>query len=139
MVTDAADLLFVYGTLRPSLAIGGPARLVHDLELVGAATVPGVLIDLGNYPGLIPGDGRVHGDLLRIPDPARLVALDAYEECGGPQPLYRRDRTVAHLPDGSTAAAWVYRYARQTTGARVIVGGDYAAHVTHRRPRQSDA
>jgi gamma-glutamylcyclotransferase (GGCT)/AIG2-like uncharacterized protein YtfP len=124
---DDAELLFVYGTLRPSLAAVGPARLVHDLEFVGPATTPGVLVDLGDYPGLIGGDGTVHGDLLRITDPARLQALDAYEECGGPDPLFQRERTVVRLPDGTTMEAWVYRYARPSRGA-VIAGGDYASH-----------
>jgi gamma-glutamylcyclotransferase (GGCT)/AIG2-like uncharacterized protein YtfP len=124
---DDADLLFVYGTLRPSLAAGESARLVHGLDLVGPATTPGVLVDLGDYPGLIGGDGIVHGDLLRIADPARLQALDAYEECGGPAPLFQRERTVVRLPDGTTMGAWVYRYARPSRGA-VIAGGDYASH-----------
>ena len=124
---DDANLLFVYGTLRPSLAAGESARLVHDLDLLGPATTPGVLVDLGDYPGLIGGDGIVHGDLLRIADPARLQALDADEECGGPAPLFQRERTVVRLPDGTTMGAWVYRYARPSRGA-VIAGGDYASH-----------
>ena len=125
---DRAELLFVYGTLRPSLAAGEPVRLVHDLDLVSPATTSGVLLDLGDYPGLVAGDGIVHGDLLRITDPARLAALDAYEACGGPDPLFQRERTIVRLPDGTTTEAWVYRYARPPRGA-VIAGGNYAAHV----------
>ena len=129
---DVADLLFVYGTLRPTLAAGGHAHLVRDLEVVGLATVPGVLIDLGAYPGLIAGDGLVHGDLLRITDAARLPALDAYEECDGPEPLFRRERMVARLSDGTTVEAWGYRYARPQRAATIIAGGDYAAHAGRR-------
>jgi gamma-glutamylcyclotransferase (GGCT)/AIG2-like uncharacterized protein YtfP len=125
---DDGELLFVYGTLRPTLAADGPARLVEDLEVVGPASVPGVLLDLGDYPGLIAGAGIVHGELLRVVDPARLAALDAYEECGGPKPLFRRERMVARRVDGTTVDAWAYRYARPPRGA-VIAGGDYAAHV----------
>lgn len=131
MLPEDAKLLFVYGTLRPSLAAGGPARLVHGLDVAGPATAPGVLVDLGDYPGLVAGDGVVHGDLLRVTDPARLRALDAYEECGGPDPLFRRERTVVSLPDGTTVEAWVYRYARSPQGV-AIAGGDYAAHVARR-------
>lgn len=129
---DVADLLFVYGTLRPTLAAGGHAHLVRDLEVVGLATVPGVLIDLGAYPGLIAGDGLVRGELLRIVDAARLQALDDYEECGGPEPLFRRERMVASLGDGTSVDAWGYRYARPPLGATVIAHGDYAAHVARR-------
>jgi gamma-glutamylcyclotransferase (GGCT)/AIG2-like uncharacterized protein YtfP len=128
---DETTLLFVYGTLRPMLAAGEHARLVHDLEIVGAATVPGVLLDLGDYPGLVAGAGLVHGDLLRVTDPATLAALDAYEECDGPEPLFRRERISAHLSDGTDVEAWAYRYARSPRGL-VIAGGDYAAHVASR-------
>ena len=123
------ELLFVYGTLRPTLATGGHAQLVHDLEVLGPATVRGVLLDLGDYPGLVAGDGLVRGDLLRVVDPARLQALDDYEECRGPEPLFRRERLVARLFDGTAVDAWGYRYARPQLAARVIAGGDYAAHV----------
>jgi gamma-glutamylcyclotransferase (GGCT)/AIG2-like uncharacterized protein YtfP len=126
---NETELLFVYGTLRPTLATGGHAALVHDLEVVGTATVSGVLVDLGDYPGLSAGAGLVHGDLLRITDPARLLALDDYEDCSPPDPLFRRERTIARLADGATVEAWVYRYARPPAGAQVIVGGDYATHV----------
>lgn len=129
---DVAELLFVYGTLRPTLAAGGHARLVHDLEVVGPATVPGTLLDLGDYPGLIAGEGLVRGELLRIVDAARLQALDDYEECGGPEPLFRRERMVARLSDGTTVDAWGYRYARPQRAATIIAGGDYAAHVGRR-------
>jgi gamma-glutamylcyclotransferase (GGCT)/AIG2-like uncharacterized protein YtfP len=127
-----AELLFVYGTLRPALAAGGHASLVDDLEVVGLATVPGVLLDLGDYPGLIAGDGIVHGEVLRITDPARLATLDDYEECGGPDPLFRRGRMVARLGDGTTVDAWGYRAARPPLAAKVIASGDYLAHVASR-------
>jgi gamma-glutamylcyclotransferase (GGCT)/AIG2-like uncharacterized protein YtfP len=127
-----AELLFVYGTLRPALAAGGHARLVHDLEVVGLATVPGVLLDLGDYPGLIAGDGIVHGEVLRITDPTRLAALDDYEECSGPKPLFHRTRMVARLGDGTTVDAWGYRAARPPLAAKVIASGDYVAHVASR-------
>lgn len=141
MTPDNAELLFVYGTLRPALAAAGHAHLVRDLDVVGRATVPGVLVDLGEYPGLVSGAGLVHGELLRITDPARLVALDAYEDCGAPvdcggpvacgapEPLFHRVRMVARLADGTTVDAWGYRCARPPLGALIIASGDYAAHV----------
>lgn len=129
MGTAEPELLFVYGTLRPALATGPQGRLVRELEAVGVATVPGLLLDLGDYPGLVTGDGVVHGELLRIADPARLAALDAYEECGGAEPLFRRERATAWRADGTPITAWVYRYARPAAHARPITSGDYAAHV----------
>ena len=122
-----SDLLFVYGTLRPALARGEPATLVQGLPCLGPATVRGTLHDLGDYPGLVAGEGLVHGDLLAVATADQLVALDAYEECGGPRPLFVRTRAAATRPDGSVVAAWVYLFARSVGTARPIAGGDYAA------------
>jgi gamma-glutamylcyclotransferase (GGCT)/AIG2-like uncharacterized protein YtfP len=120
------DLLFVYGTLRPALSVGRPRELVGDLEVVAAATVAGRLYDLGVYPGMVAGNGVVHGDLLRVRDDDRLAAIDSYEECGGPDALFRREAVTAVRADGTHAAAWAYFYAQPVGSARVIAHGDYA-------------
>lgn len=138
MTPNDPELLFVYGTLRPSLAVGEHSRLVHALEVVGTATVPGMLLDLGNYPGLVAGEGVVHGELLRVTDAATLLAFDAYEECGGPEPLFRRERMVASLGDGTVVRAWGYRYVRPPLGAPAITGGDYAVPVASRCPPSTE-
>lgn len=106
------EIVFVYGTLRPSVATDEQQTLIEGLERLGEATVAGRLIDLGDYPGLVAGEGLVRGELLGVDEPQRLAALDDYEECGGPDPLYRRERTWAHRDDGSSVEVWVYRYAR---------------------------
>ena len=121
------DLLFVYGTLRPSLARGEPADLVRVLTCVGQATVQGDLYDLGGYPGLVAWRGRVHGELVQITTASQLAALDAYEECSGTQPLFLREQTLVLRSDGIELQAWVYVYANPVTGFRLIPGGDYAA------------
>lgn len=120
-------LLFVYGTLRPALARGEPAELIRGLRHCGSATVSGLLYDLGDYPALVPGEGLVRGDLLEITSAEQLAALDAYEECDGPRPLYRRELLPAVRADGEETLAWVYRYAGPLAAARPIPGGDYAA------------
>jgi gamma-glutamylcyclotransferase (GGCT)/AIG2-like uncharacterized protein YtfP len=119
-------LLFAYGTLRPNLA--GPAwQLVARLVPAGAATVRGLLYDLGGYPGMVPGDGLVHGELLQLSDPDQLVALDAYEESDGPNPLFCRRLTMARQGTGEETIVWAYFYARSVAGAPRIPGGDYLA------------
>ena len=122
------DLLFVYGTLRPVLATGWPRNLVGDLEVVATATVAGLLYDLGDYPGMVAGEGVVHGELLRIGDDERLAAIDAYEECGGPQALFRREAVQATCADGRRAAAWAYFYNGPPGPAPAIPHGDFARH-----------
>ena len=121
--------VFVYGTLRPAVAAGEARLLVESLQRDGPATVRGRLIDLGDYPGLVNGSGIVHGDLLVVEDAEQLTALDAYEECGPPSFLYRREVVTAARPDGSRLAVWVYRYCHEFNSAGEIAGGDYAKHL----------
>lgn len=92
----------------------------------------GLLHDLGEYPGMTDGDGVVYGELLQVTELEHLMPLDAYEECGGPNPLFRRVAAVARRADGTLARAWVYLYARPLTAERVV-GGDYAAHLARRQ------
>jgi gamma-glutamylcyclotransferase (GGCT)/AIG2-like uncharacterized protein YtfP len=125
------DVIEIGVAFTDPMADGPSIQRAGQRALKAGATVPGVLLDLGDYPGLVAGAGIVHGELLRVVDPTRLAALDAYEECGGPKPLFRRERMVARRVDGTTVHAWAYRYARSPRGA-VIAGGDYAAHVTRR-------
>jgi len=66
------------------------------------------MVDLGAYPGLIPGSDAVVGEVVEV-DPSQLMALDAYE---GAPALFARER--AELEDGSSA--WVYIYQRALPG-----------------------
>ena len=68
------------------------------------------------------------GDLLVVDIADQLAALDAYEECDPPSPLFKRERTTAWRPDGSLLAVWVYRYCLSVVDAEPIAGGDYALH-----------
>ena len=146
MQTHETALLFVYGTLRPQLIgrakTSPPIDLVAGLSATGLATVRGLLVDLGDYPGFVPVEAApelaeragfsslVYGDLLEVGHP-QLAMLDDYEECGGPHPLYRRELTTAtRLADGAEVACWIYRYCRDITGRVVIASGDYAAYLT---------
>jgi gamma-glutamylcyclotransferase (GGCT)/AIG2-like uncharacterized protein YtfP len=125
--------LFVYGTLRPSLAGAAQQQLIAEFTVAGPATVPGVLYDVGPYPALITGEGTVHGDLLVISNERHLDALDAYEECFGDDPLYRREAAVATRPDGTTLAAWTYYYRQPLDQARLVAGGDYRLNHPEKR------
>ena len=129
MLPSAPHVLFVYGTLRPVLATGWPKTLIAGLNVVGTATVAGLLYDLGDYPALVAGPGIVHGDLLEI-SAERLAAIDAYEECGGPAALYRREAVEATLADRTSLDAWAYFFNLPTGDAPVIRHGDYVRHRT---------
>ncbi|GAB1257585.1 gamma-glutamylcyclotransferase [Aurantivibrio plasticivorans] len=114
------EYLFVYGTLRT--VEGHPMHnyLRSFCDLVGDATVRGIKIDLGEYPGLIPSGNPeeiVDGELYRIHegDSGKLFdALDRYEGCSedDPEPheYFRHRLDVTLSADKQVYEAWVYLY-----------------------------
>jgi gamma-glutamylcyclotransferase (GGCT)/AIG2-like uncharacterized protein YtfP len=120
--------LAAYGTLRTP-AVRRRLGLAGGLVVLGPCRMPGRLVDLGAYPGLVGGPGVVHGELLAVADPAVLAALDAYEGWNPHAPaasLFRREAVTLAAPAG--VRAWTYRYNRDPRGAASIPGGDWLAH-----------
>ena len=124
-----SPLLFVYGTLLPDSTHPLAQRLARESEDLGPAEAPGLLYDLGGYPGLrhLPGaPQRVRGRLLALHRPAHSLAwLDAYEGCSARDPRpheYRRQRIRVDTPHGPRQA-WAYLW--QGRRGRVIAGGDW--------------
>jgi gamma-glutamylcyclotransferase (GGCT)/AIG2-like uncharacterized protein YtfP len=122
--------LFVYGTLRE----GAPNDMSHMLApvaaLVGPARVRGRLLDLGRYPGMVPGaEGWVRGEVHRLSGgQATLDRLDAYEGCGPDDPKpheFERIEAEAVLDAGERARVWVYVYRGSARGRAEIASGDY--------------
>jgi len=120
-------LLFVYGTLRPDAAPPEIAEAASRLELVSPATVPGRLLQLTEYPGLILDDAsdapRVPGTIFAVPDGRTLAALDEYEGFRVSNPetsLFQRTHATATLPDGSKRPCWVYVYNGGAAGTSTV-------------------
>jgi gamma-glutamylcyclotransferase (GGCT)/AIG2-like uncharacterized protein YtfP len=82
--------------------------------------VRGRLLDLGRYPGLIDGDGRVRGEIYRLDDPELLPVLDREEGYN-----FERRRAIVTLANGRRARAWIYRYRGPQNRAVPIPDGDY--------------
>lgn len=128
------ELLFVYGTLmrgqplHPALAPGA--------TFVGRGYVRGRLLDLGPYPGLIDGTGRVRGEIYRIDASEVLLLVDREEGYN-----FDRRRTVVTFDRGRRARAWVYRYSGTRMDAASISEGDWrrargaSARLAPRAPR----
>lgn len=127
------DVLFAYGTLMTSAAASPTGRrerqrLAREARSLGPASVPGRLVDLGRYPGLVEGGpGIVHGEALQLADPDTTLAwLDAYEGIvpgeRGRTEYIRAARTI-RLEPGQDLTAWVYVYQPEATGRPEIPGG----------------
>ena len=111
---NSADELFVYGTLRPERAPAEIADVVKEMRLVGGGTVQGRLLELGGYPGLVGGEGRVSGSVFSLPQGKDILPeLDAYEGFRVDQPLeslFVRERVTVQMDEGDRRECWVYRY-----------------------------
>lgn len=118
------NLLFLYGSLRRGEPMFDQLGLAEALEFLSPALFPGELYDLDDYPGAVPGDGLVAGELYRIRDPAILESLDRYEEFDPRKPedsLFVR-RSV---PIRGKGHAWIYLYNGRPDSQRRIASGDW--------------
>ncbi|MEX2147134.1 MAG: gamma-glutamylcyclotransferase family protein [Candidatus Rokuibacteriota bacterium] len=118
MPARAEPLLFAYGTLMRGYPLHGV--LARGARFVGPGTARGRLLDLGRYPGVVEGRGRVTGEVYRLRDPQVLPAVDRAE---GVQ--FVRGHTRVTLADGGRARAWIYRYRGPRERAVPIPDGDY--------------
>lgn len=122
--------VFVYGTLRR-----GEERDINFLRpaprWLGRASVQGLMVELGTYPGLVPEvSGRVQGEVYEI-SAALEQQLDEIEEVW-PTPngeYIKREIAVRLEPEGaqpSEVVCLVYVLAPgQAVGKPVIACGDW--------------
>lgn len=96
------------------------ATMCGRATFVGPGSVSGRLLDLGHYPGLVEGAGRVRGEVYRLDDPELLPVLDREEGYN-----FERRRAVVTLDGGRRARAWIYRYRGPRARATPIADGDY--------------
>ena len=127
--------LFVYGTLRSNQPnaprLGGATPL-------GWATTNGRLIDLGDYPGLIEGEGVVVGELFRLPSATleRIDDLEGFDPLDPEGSLFLREEREVHLPGANSRFhAWTYRWPHG--GGSVIEQGDWVRHLQEREGSQT--
>jgi len=103
--------VYVYGTLRPGKGL--------------TVDVPGLLYDLGSYPGAVlegPGFNRSFKAEPVIVDDEMLKRLDAYE---GYRPDSPENSLYLRQPFNN---GWIYTYNYDLVGRRVIESGDWLLH-----------
>jgi gamma-glutamylcyclotransferase (GGCT)/AIG2-like uncharacterized protein YtfP len=119
-VSEDPIRLFVYGTLRP----GRPRFSAISRWVIGTepATTQGILVSLGSFPALLPGQGIVQGDLLTVlPDAIEIADRIEGVSCS----FYLRQEAETRLDVGVTVKAWVYFYGNPAAIAdrpQLIVG-----------------
>ena len=128
----AIHAVFVYGTLMrreanfPLLSDGG------GLECALLATMPGRLVDLGAYPGLVPDSStQVEGEFVRVRNVEQaLKRLDSLERFYGygQDSLYHRVLTTVDVGDDRLREAWTYVLASSAECASTIPSGNWRKH-----------
>lgn len=118
-------LLAVYGTLRRGEETLEPLTGRDKLVYHGPCVIAGKLLDLGEYPGLVAGEGQVRCDLFAVSDPQIWRELDAYEEFY-PDDLAASEYHRSYIRLAEPALdAWVYYYTGPATDAQVVDSGDW--------------
>lgn len=119
--------LFVYGTLRSHYNNPYANLLRDNADFIGDAVIKGLLVDVGEYPGLIPTEANVSfvkGEVYELKDSSILLKeLDEYE---GDE--YERRRLEVTFNNGEKAESWVYVYKSNLPFRQIIESGDYVQY-----------
>ncbi len=120
--------LFIYGTLLPGLRL---AAQMQGARWLGAAQVPGRLVDVGRYPGFLHGQGLVTGEVYEV-DAAHLARLDGVEDMvpgdRAASQYWREGVTVVGGPlQGQSVQTYVYN--RAADACTPIPHGDYRRYI----------
>lgn len=124
------EYLFVYGTLLKHFNIEVLKPLKDNLQWVSEATLPGTLLDLGEYPAYVESTaGEVKGEVYGLAEPHQVFeVLDEYE---GEE--YTRKQQWVRLNTEEKIRCWVYVYRlKPRPEHKIIMNGDYVAFIRNR-------
>jgi len=124
-MVQRGDAFAVYGLLRAGESGFAQFGLADAFSPLGSCRLKGQLYDLGDYPGLVEGDGVVLGELFEVLDPSVMPRVDAFEDYW-PDDMdksrYARRKVRLIEPDRE---AWVYIWLKGLENARRIQSGDW--------------
>ena len=125
---SATRHVFVYGTLRAGEA-NDINRLRPRPQRVGEARIAGRLVDLGDYPGLLPDAGRtVLGEVYAIA-PELEPVLDLIEGLDlGAAAEYERGEVEVVAGEHAFVCLVYWLRPRCALGRPLVEGGDWVRH-----------
>lgn len=108
-------LIFVYGTLMKGQRYHG--RYLSPLEPLGVGVLSGYrMFDIGSFPGIVPGKGKVKGEIYRV-NARQLAAIDHLEDEGD---LYVRTTVKVTTAPLCYVDAYTYVYNQALNGKEEI-------------------
>lgn len=124
--------VFVYGTLRRG---DSRFRMSHFLAVLHeeAYLEDFEMLDLGAFPGIVPGRGSVRGEIHLYSSLDELDRIEGYRERDPSSSLYIRRLVEVQLPTSDNYEAWTYAFNLKGNRIpprerRVVEGGDWFAH-----------
>lgn len=123
MDTVNNNYLFVYGTLKRG-RVRHEILIEENAEFVDEAVLEGYnLYDIGYYPGIVEGSGKVYGEVYKVSDKL-IEILDAIE--GVERNLFKRKILPVELMSQKTKLyVFVYVFQRKTKYLQLIANGKY--------------
>ncbi len=103
-------------------------RLVRPyLTEIKAAKTQGLLYNLGSFPGMKRGDGKVKGELIIIDQNYQQEVLERLDILEGHPDFYHREKVeVEELETGQQHLAWTYIYNSDNLDKyHLITSGDW--------------
>jgi len=122
-------VMFFYGTLMRELS---RAFMLKECEFLGLGVASGRLFDVGEFPALQQGAGRVLGELFQVPDQIveKIDLLEGFDKNNPADSIFQRQPTmVKSISSSQTIQAEVYYYSDSLTDALLIFGGDYRRYI----------
>lgn len=115
--------LFVYGTLLKGLE---RESVLAESKYLGTVVIQARMFNLGNYPGIIDGEGQVIGEIYEIDQPTlnKLDQVEGYfpDEPKGSEYIRKEVRIVSTEIEDTVVA---YFYNQQVEESDRILSGDY--------------
>lgn len=130
------ERLAVYGTILSCFPAQRRLGLRCHLRFLGPCLIPGRLADCGRYPGWLPGEGLVRGELYEVLRKSAWKVLDEFEDYvpGRRASEFRRVRVGLTEP---AVTAWIYAYNRPAATLRRVPSGDWVEHWRARSRRHA--
>lgn len=121
--------VFVYGTLLKGEI--NHSYYLCDSTCKGNAAASGyIMYNIGAFPGIVPGEGTVPGELYEVDD----ETMDNLDYLEGEGSLYIREKTAVTMPTGEETMAWIYVYNGSVDGLERIPvwrRGEYVWYVSY--------
>lgn len=121
------NFLAVYGTLKREFNLPIMKKVGTAVTYAGKCIIPGTMYNFERYPALVPGEGKVYGELFKLQNESVLKILDAYEAVDNQHkewPGFKRSKINLIEPK---TAAWIYIYTGSLDGVEIVTSGEWHA------------